>query len=377
MRTRDISIICIIIIFSLLLCACSEKEVQNEIATEQKIQVEENVVRDKTLQFDTSVTSYLREEDNISINADVVIPDVIHDGKVWSASGSPLPLRETTEDIIKEFFSSGSNTTLYFDETKPQFFSLEDHAENGDWTVMGYNDSAGFILNSKLYQHYQNSITTETFSELYNAQLYQKQKELDFMSQEQAVANVRNCFKHFGINLGDVATVYVMDYETMQQEEDITTIDGTIDASLKKESWSSADDTYYFYFYQDYQGIPVTYNPYTGQGWQDGEAATIMYNASGVIHASIQGCYEWTEEECVEIISVEEATDTLFRNYQGIVNTSYEVNRISFMMDIMPGADYTARLIPVWVFDTVVSGDGYTFTSKIVIDAVSGEELTA
>ena len=53
-----------------------------------------------------------------------------------------------------------------------------------------------------------------------------------------------------------------------------------------------------------------------------------------------------------------------FENYKGLVGTSYEVKRISFMMDIIPGKDYTAELRPVWVFDTTVSGEDYSFESK-------------
>ena len=46
------------------------------------------------------------------------------------------------------------------------------------------------------------------------------------------------------------------------------------------------------------------------------------------------------------------------------------------MMDIIPGKDNTAELRPVWVFDTTVSGEDYSFESKMVIDAVNGLELT-
>ena len=102
-----------------------------------------------------------------------------------------------------------------------------------------------------------------------------------------------------------------------------------------------------------------------------------MMNASGIIGANIMGCYEWKEDEKVTILSLEEAAETFFRNYQGIVNTSYEVDHISLMMDIIPGENNTAQLKPAWVFHTEVSGEGYCYQSQIVIDAVNGVELTA
>ncbi len=160
------------------------------------------------------------------------------------------------------------------------------------------------------------------------------------MSQADAADTVRRLFKKYGINLGEVVTAYVMDHETMQQEEDTTDISGEADPSLKKESWSSADDTYYFYFRQEYNGIPIIYNLYTGQGFEDGEEATVMLNPSGIVGAGIQGCYAWTQTDAVDLISLDKAADTFFQNYKGLVGTSYEVKRISFMMDIIPGKDY-------------------------------------
>lgn len=101
-----------------------------------------------------------------------------------------------------------------------------------------------------------------------------------------------------------------------------------------------------------------------------------MLNQSGIVGAGIQGCYAWTQTDAVDLISLDKAADTLFQNYKGLVGTSYEVKRISFMMDIIPGKDNTAELRPVWVFDTTVSGEDYSFESKMVIDAVNGLELT-
>ncbi|MCA5961303.1 hypothetical protein LC724_14285 [Blautia sp. RD014234] len=54
------------------------------------------------------------------------------------------------------------------------------------------------------------------------------------MSQADAADTVRRLFKKYGINLGEVVTAYVMDRETMQQEEDTTDISGEADPSLKK-----------------------------------------------------------------------------------------------------------------------------------------------
>ena len=305
--------------------------------------------------FDSSVTTFTRKEENISIDADVVIPDTVKEKPVYCASGEPLPLSEMSEEMKNDLLPPDISLKFDHDENSP-FFSLENLEDIDHAFVLAYNNSCEFIINSGLYQHYTNCIVTETFAEEYNADLYQKKENLDFMSQADAADTVRRLFKKYGINIIDIS--------------------GEADPSLKKESWSSADDTYYFYFRQEYNGIPLIYNLYAGQGFEDGEEATVMLNQSGIVGAGIQGCYAWTQTDVVDLISLDKAADTFFQNYKSLVGTSYEVKRISFMMDIIPGKDNTAELRPVWVFDTTVSGEDYSFESKMVIDAVNGQELT-
>ena len=366
-----------IILYAILgagLISCGSKEQLSSVDSEKEAKTKASQESNSAF-FDSSVTVFTRKEENISIDADVVIPDAVKENTVYCASGEPLPLSEMSEEIRNDLLPP--DISLQFDhEDDSAFFSLENLEDIDNAFVLAYNNSCEFIVNSGLYQHYSNCIVTETFAEEYNADLYQKKENLDFMSQADAADTVRRLFKKYGINLGEVVTAYVMDHETMQQEEDTTDISGEADPSLKKESWSSADDTYYFYFRQEYNGIPIIYNLYTGQGFEDGEEATVMLNPSGIVGAGIQGCYAWTQTDAVDLISLDKAADTFFQNYKGLVGTSYEVKRISFMMDIIPGKDYRAELRPVWVFDTTVSGEDYSFESKIVIDAVNGQELT-
>lgn len=367
----------VIILYAILgvgLISCGREEQPSSLDTEKESKTKAVQESERSI-FDSSVTTFTRKEENISIDADVVIPDTVKEKRVYCASGEPLPLSEMSEEMKNDLLPPDISLKFDHDENSP-FFSLENLEDIDHAFVLAYNNSCEFIINSGLYQHYTNCIVTETFAEEYNADLYQKKENLDFMSQADAADTVRRLFKKYGINLGEVVTAYVMDHETMQQEEDIIDISGEADPSLKKESWSSADDTYYFYFRQEYNGIPLIYNLYAGQGFEDGEEATVMLNQSGIVGAGIQGCYAWTQTDVVDLISLDKAADTFFQNYKSLVGTSYEVKRISFMMDIIPGKDNTAELRPVWVFDTTVSGEDYSFESKMVIDAVNGQELT-
>ncbi|MCI6044029.1 hypothetical protein MR857_12040 [bacterium] len=369
-----LSITLLFLVLSLGFSGCRGKD---SLSLKDNKNVENETLEKNIISFDPLMKTFEKEQDNIRMDAQVSIPDTVKDNQICCASGLPLPLKEQTSELAESFFPTDSVPSISFDEENNSFFGMEYKVGEPGWVVLGYNNSAGFVLNSQEYDYCKNCIVTENFVESYNGDQYQKNENLDFMTQKNAANLIRTTLKQYGISLGDIVTVYVMDHETMQQYEDATDMNGNYDPDLKKDSWSSEDDSYYFYFFQEYNDFPVIYNPYSGQGLEDGEAATVMMNASGIIGANIMGCYEWKEDEKVTILSLEEAAETFFRNYQGIVNTSYEVDHISLMMDIIPGENNTAQLKPAWVFHTEVSGEGYCYQSQIVIDAVNGVELTA
>lgn len=333
--------------------------------------------KQKVYTFDPTMETFKKEKENIRMDAEVSIPDAVKTGTVTGAAGKPLLLNEKVTELTNEFFAADLSPQFFANEKDSHFFSLETSGEIKDWAFLGYNDSCGFIFNSESYAYYENCIVTETFAEEFNADLYKKKENLDFLGKKQAAEQVRQIFKKYGISLGEIVESYAMEHEIMAKNEDLSDKKGNYDASLKKDSWSSEDDTYLFYFRQVYHEIPVIYNLYTGQGFEDGEEAVVMFNKSGVVGAGIEGCYEWTPKGEIQLISLEEAAGTFFRNYQGIINTDYQVEQISLMMDIIPGEDFTAELRPVWVFDTKVSSDEFSYSSRIVIDAANGEELTA
>lgn len=317
-----------------------------------------------------------RQEENVTVHADLSVPETARDGKVSWAKGTPLNLIRR-KDELKEEFMKDAVQPQFSQLEDTEFFSWTDYPEDGTWKVLAYNNSCNFLFYTRESEYRSACIELLAGSENYNGDKYQRVKDLEFMTQEDAVSYVQEEVEKYGISLGDPVAVYVMDYQTMQREEDATDLDGTPMPDQAKTEWSSEDDTYYFFFYQEYHGMPVMYHMYSQQGFLPGEEATAMLTKNGMIDINIQGCYGWEEQDEVSLISAEQAVETFLQNYQGIYDTKYQVDQISLMLDIVPGVDNTVKLWPVWVFNTEISGtqEDYTLNCEIVIDAVDGREM--
>lgn len=334
----------------------------------------EEVVSSFPIYTDTSRIE--QKSENVSIDAAISVPESARSGEVFWSQGTNMNFDEKQNDLKKDFLQ-GSTQPQFERLDDTEFFSWTDYSEDDNWRILAYNNMREFILNTQEGQYRKSCITLLKDSDNYNGDLYTEQENLDFMTRENAVSYVRETMEKYGIHLGKPVSVYAMDYQTMRQEEDVTDLDGNPQPDQAKAEWDSEDDTYYMFFYQEYQGMPIMYHMYSQEGFLPGEEAVVMMTKNGMIQIDIQGCYEWEQRDKVALISAEKAVDTFFQNYQGIYDTEYKVTNISLMLDIISGVDDTAKLWPVWVFETEVTGtkDNYTYTCEILIDAVDGREM--
>lgn len=352
-----------------MLSGCGEKK---ETGTEATLEAEQS---DKTVAFDPAMTEYQFASDNITIDAKVMIPDAAKEGMVPVANGRSIDMKAKIEDLKSDFFSTMDSESLNYEEIEGGFFSLEGSKSKEDWMGMAYNNSSSISVNSSEAQYRLNCIVREDYDENYNGELYQQKEDLPFMSHDMAADQVREILKKYGITLGELVNVYAMDYETMKEQEDTTGINGEENFFEGKAEWSQEDDTYYLFFHQMFQGFPVIYQPYAGNGFADGEAANVMFDKDGIIEADIEGCFSWEISEEKEIIPVQKAAKTVQENYGGILEMKYQLEKVSLMLDIIPETEGTAKLCPVWYFQGKVISEGNQTDTAITIDAVSGKEI--
>lgn len=76
---------------------------------------------------------------------------------------------------------------------------------------------------------------------------YQKNIDLDFMSQEDAKKDVLSVLSKLGIEVLDFeVTTYSLEYETMKEQESVIDHNGDEAISEHKSEWTKEDDSYYF-----------------------------------------------------------------------------------------------------------------------------------
>lgn len=196
------------------------------------------------------------QDDNTKIHASVIIPDVCKEGSAFTAVGSALDLVSDIEALQSDFVPSAVETVIEINPDNPGLFSIMSQDENS-WTALGYNDSGDFVLNSALFGLYRNCIVTTPGIDEHNADLYQNKPDLNFMTLNDAVKEAQTVLSRYDICLGDVVNAYTMDYQTMLQELDVTDAMGKNDPELQNYNWTDADDAYYFFFHQSYNGIPM------------------------------------------------------------------------------------------------------------------------
>ena len=308
--------------------------------------------------------------DNITIKAQVTIPQNAKSGTVTCAIGKPMDFSGMEEKLRTTFFA-GSQDAVF--ETAGDTVSL---AADSVW--LGYNELRDFVLNSREMEQRLNCISVGGVIETSNARQYLEKENLPFMDQKEVLQLVQKELGELGIHIGSVEVCYVMDYETMRQQEDTTNAAGILKPELAKEQWSEQDDTYYFFMHQEYHGMPVIYNPYSGQGFLPGEECTVMVSEKGIIGCHVAGCYSWSEGEEAVLLPMEKVLKTLKDHYGNDLVTHYEITSADFYMDILPKSDGTAELRPVWSFLAEKTGEGIEdfYTVNIVIDGETGQELT-
>ena len=185
-----------------------------------------------------------------------------------------------------------------------------------------FSDQATYILNT---------IMEDDRFDTYNGNEFQTTTDLAFISQEEAWNQIKSFLQEIGVEVTDAYTCYVMDYKTMQQEEEkIYQLLQEEDTKTfeKKEQWSADDDSYYFKTSIAWNGYPVI--PYMSGEGNDEQNVSVVYDKSGIISMMIIGHYPMQEKEEVDIESPVKVAELLAEPLNNIISdTTYEIQKLT------------------------------------------------
>ena len=281
----------------------NEKNVSDTEVTEESAESRKETEQDFPQRIQEDVS------ENVHIDAECVYPENFQEGKGLKAVQSGSTLWEQWEQIVDKF--AKGNPVLDVEETSYDDFQSESYtltettgisitSEN----VLNYfSDQATYILNT---------IMEDDRFDTYNGNEFQTTTDLAFISQEEAWNQIKSFLQEIGVEVIDAYTCYVMDYKTMQQEEEkIYQLLQEEDTKTfeKKEQWSADDDSYYFKTSIAWNGYPVI--PYMSGEGNDEQNVSVVYDKSGIISMMIIGHYPMQEKEKIDIESPVKVTELL------------------------------------------------------------------
>lgn len=320
---------------------------QNE-ATQEGTTKEEKSEFPNTIQLDVS--------ENVTVNAECFYPEDFVEGEGVKVIQSGNTLWDSREHIV-EMFAKGQpiidKETTDFDENyQTENYSLTETTGLYISTVNVLNyfsEQATYILNTIM--------DDERFSD-YNGELYQKRKDLDFISQDEAWNQVKSFLNEMGVEVSNDYTCYVMDHVTMEQEENniyqMYQADD-VKAFEKKEQWTVDDDCYYFKTRLVWEGYPVI-PQITGEGI-DEENVAVIYDKTGIISLNVNGHYPLKKEKEISVQSPQKVAERLANVLKDIISeTTYELQQIELCQAVIGMNHETgvSKIVPAWKCSVLV-----------------------
>ena len=326
----------------------SEESAPSEIGIEipERYDKEAENVSFKT---DINVSENVRENGLRKLSATVQKPDP---AKVFDCLMGDTEIREKNEEDNNYWYEGVNNEILTINHT-----------------------SIGFSTN--FYVYVSNAFRLQQGYSDYNADKYELDKDLEFASRQEAFENIRQELETMGIDIEEQYKCYVLEHSILQSEEYAMDINGNIDQTGYKDSWTQDDDSYYFAINQKYDDTPAYHVFYDNFPLAADENAPIqvLYNKDGIQFLQLEKVFAFTEQESnYDLKPFEEIAEVIETKYGMLLDGStYSVNQATlyYMENKMNDEQY--EVIPVWIFNTEDKETGKTLQD--IVNAETGREI--
>lgn len=361
-----------LMIVSILFCSCSNgSKDSNQISKEYAI---------NTNDLENSNHLDYKLQDLLIINADL---EYEKDKSVYDIYGAKLRIFDEKlcrsvlmpEELVTNEFYEGAGEALSRNVATDYYLM-----ENEEGSSLGIGGTMLYYEKPE-YDSIYYAFNLDTNSDLYNADKYSTNTDLDFMDRDSAFAEVKSILSDLKIEIDNNYSSYSLDKDTMTKEYNYIEMSDDDDHE-RIHSFSKSEECYCFVLSATAGELPIAKyshgNPDSGT-YVSGTEITAYYGQSGLIMLDIYCPYDIDELEKTEnIITLNDAIDKFNSKYKNIIITdTIEVTKISLNYTaVMKDADenkYT--LVPSWVFEVTQTFEDYDRTYSIMFNAVTGEEF--
>ena len=310
---------------------------------------------------------YEKEADNVSFKADVIVSLEVRENGLQKISASVQ--RPDPAKVLECLMGDAE-----IDEKNEEEDNCWYVGANGESLTIN-NTSIGFA--TKFYVYVSNAFRLQQGYSDYNADKYELDKDFGFASRQQAFEDVRQSLKMMGIDVENEYKCYVLEHSILQSEEYVMDMNGNVDQSNYKGSWTQDDDSYYFVINQKYGDTPAYHVFYDNFPLIADENAPIqvLYNKNGIQFLQLEKVFSFSEQEGIyDLKPFEEIVEVIENKYGMLLDGStYSVNQATLYYMENETSDGQYAVSPVWIFNIVDNEDGKALQD--VVNAQTGEEI--
>ena len=310
---------------------------------------------------------YEKEADNVSFKADVIVSSEVRENGLQKISASVQ--RPDPAKVLECLMGDAEIDEKNEEEDNYWYVGV-----NGESLTIN-NTSIGFA--TKFYVYVSNAFRLQQGYSDYNADKYELDKDFGFASRQQAFEDVRQSLQMMGIDVENEYKCYVLEHSILQSEEYVMDMNGNVDQSNYKGSWTQDDDSYYFVINQKYGDTPAYHVFYDNFPLIADENAPIqvLYNKNGIQFLQLEKVFSFSEQEGIyDLKPFEEIVEVIENKYGMLLDGStYSVNQATLYYMENETSDGQYAVSPVWIFNIVDNEDGKALQD--VVNAQTGEEI--
>lgn len=310
---------------------------------------------------------YEKEADNVYFKADVIVSSEVRENGLQKISASVQ--RPDPAKVLECLMGDAE-----IDEKNEEEDNYWYVGANGESLTIN-NTSIGFA--TKFYVYVSNAFRLQQGYSDYNADKYELDKDFGFASRQQAFEDVRQSLQIMGIDVENEYKCYVLEHSILQSEEYVMDMNGNVDQSNYKGSWTQDDDSYYFVINQKYGDTPAYHVFYDNFPLIADENAPIqvLYNKNGIQFLQLEKVFSFSEQEGIyDLKPFEEIVEVIENKYGMLLDGStYSVNQATLYYMENETSDGQYAVSPVWIFNIVDNEDGKALQD--VVNAQTGEEI--
>ena len=310
---------------------------------------------------------YEKEADNVYFKAGVIVSSEVRENGLQKISASVQ--RPDPAKVLECLMGDAE-----IDEKNEEEDNCWYVGANGESLTIN-NTSIGFA--TKFYVYVSNAFRLQQGYSDYNADKYELDKDFGFASRQQAFEDVRQSLQMMGIDVENEYKCYVLEHSILQSEEYVMDMNGNVDQSNYKGSWTQDDDSYYFVINQKYGDTPAYHVFYDNFPLIADENAPIqvLYNKNGIQFLQLEKVFSFSEQEGIyDLKPFEEIVEVIENKYGMLLDGStYSVNQATLYYMENETSDGQYAVSPVWIFNIVDNEDGKALQD--VVNAQTGEEI--